>query len=113
MSFKYTPATLRKLEGLFEEASYMVRYEKGTFQSGYCLLEDRKVVVVNRFLQIEGRINALVEMLPQITIDEEKLSGEMVPFYRQMQAAPRTAARSGQTGKTEIATSQTPKEVPN
>jgi hypothetical protein len=104
MSFKYTPTTLRKLEGLFEEAAYTVRYERGTFQSGYCLLEDRKVVVVNRFLQIEGRINALVEMLPQITIDEETLSGEMLPFYRQMKAAPRPA-------NTEAATLETPKEV--
>ena len=99
MSFKYTPATLRKLEGLFEEAAYRVRYEKGTFQSGYCLLEDRKVVVVNRFLQIEGRINALVEMLPQVTVDEEKLSGEMLPFYRQMMAAPKSAGKETPSAK--------------
>lgn len=88
-----------------EEAAYTVRYEKGSFQSGYCLLEDRKVVVVNRFLQIEGRINALVEMLPRIAVDEEKLSGEMLPFYRQMTAGlPKWAG-------TAPASSQTPKEA--
>ncbi len=56
---KYTQATLTKLEKILEEAEYVVRYERGTFQSGYCLLEDRKVVVLNKFLQIEGRINTL------------------------------------------------------
>lgn len=86
MSFKYTPATLRKLEQLFEAASYTVRYEKGTFQSGSCLLEHRKVVVVNRFLQPEGRINALLELLPSIGIHPDTLDAEMTRFYQQAAA---------------------------
>jgi hypothetical protein len=49
MSFKYTPNTLKKLEQLFEEMSYIIRYEKGNFNSGYCLLEEKKIVVINRF----------------------------------------------------------------
>lgn len=62
----------------------MVRYEKGNFNSGYCLLEDRNVAVVNRFLNVEGRINVLLEMLPVLTIDREALSGEMQKFYDQL-----------------------------
>lgn len=85
MSFKYTPATLRKLEQLFEEAAFVVRYEKGTFQSGCCLLEDRKVVVVNRFLSTEGRINALVEILPNVVPDAAQISPEMLKFYQSLQ----------------------------
>jgi hypothetical protein len=84
MSFKYTPATLRKLEQLFEEARYTVRYEKGSFTSGYCILEERRVVVINRFLAIEGRINALLEILPSVTINEAELSGEMLKWYQQV-----------------------------
>ena len=84
MSFKYTPATLRKMEQLFEEARYTVRYEKGSFNSGYCILEDRRVVVINRFLAIEGRINALIEILPSVTINEAELSGEMLKWYQQI-----------------------------
>ena len=86
MSFKYTPATLRKLEQLLEAAAYVVRYEKGTFQSGCCLLEDRKVIVVNRFLATEGRINALLELLPNIAPDTEILSPEMLKFYHTVQS---------------------------
>ena len=56
---KYTQSTLDKLETIPEEAGYVLRYERGTFQSGYCILEERKVVVLNKFLQTEGRINTL------------------------------------------------------
>jgi hypothetical protein len=84
MSFKYTPATLRKLEQLFEEARYDVRYEKGSFTSGYCILESRRVAVINKFLPIEGRINALLEIVPALRIDPESLSAEMQKWYGQL-----------------------------
>ena len=85
MSFKYTANTLKKLEQLFEEARYIIRYEKGNFASGYCILEERRVVVINRFLNVEGRINALMEILPSIEVKEEELSGEMLKWYKQLQ----------------------------
>ena len=88
MSFKYTPNTLKKLEELYEEARYIIRYEKGNFNSGYCILEERRVVVINKFFSIEGRINALVEILPSITINEGELSGEMLKWYKQLKAEP-------------------------
>jgi hypothetical protein len=84
MSFKYTPNTLKKLEQLFEEARFRIRYEKGNFNSGYCVLEDRKIAVINRFLNAEGRINALLEILPTIAVQEQELSGEMLKWYRQL-----------------------------
>ncbi len=84
MSFKYTPNTLKKLEQLYEEARYIIRYEKGNFTSGYCILEDKRVVVINRFLAIEGRINALVEILPAINVKYDDLSGEMQKWYDQL-----------------------------
>src|SRR5688572_13224213 len=84
MSFKYTANTLKKLEQLYEEARYIIRYEKGNFASGYCILEERRVVVINRFLNVEGRINALIEILPSIIVNEEELSGEMLKWYKQL-----------------------------
>lgn len=84
MSFKYTANTLKKLEQLFEEARYIIRYEKGNFNSGYCILEDKRVVVINKFLNAEGRINALIEILPSVIVKEEELSGEMQKWYKQL-----------------------------
>jgi hypothetical protein len=85
MSFKYTANTLKKLEQLFDEARYIIRFEKGNFNSGYCILEDKRIVVINKFLNVEGRINALVEILPSIKLNEEELSGEMLKWYKQFQ----------------------------
>lgn len=90
MSFKYTPNTLKKLEQLFEEARYRVRYEKGNFNSGFCVLEDRRIAVINRFLNVEGRINALIEILPTLNVNEEELSGEMLKWYKQLLENPGT-----------------------
>ena len=100
MSFKYTPNTLKKLEGLFDEARYIIRYEKGHFNSGYCVLEERRVVVINKFLSVEGRINALIEILPSIAVNEEELSGDMLKWYRLLKTEP--AFRTDPTVQTQM-----------
>ena len=59
----------------------MVRYERGTFQSGWCLLEAKKIVVLNKFLNTEGRINTLLELIPQLNIEYDKLTLESQKLY--------------------------------
>ena len=71
---KYNPATLDKLEKILEESGYVMRYERGSFQSGYCILEDKKVVVLNKFLNTEGRINTLIDLIPSLKITYELLT---------------------------------------
>ena len=81
---KYTQTTLDKLETVVEEAGYVIRYERGTFQSGYCILEERKVVVLNKFLQLEGRINTMLDLIPQLEINTELLSEESKKLYKEV-----------------------------
>jgi hypothetical protein len=78
---KYTQTTLDKLEAIPEQAGYVLRYERGSFQSGYCILEERRVVVLNKFLQIEGRINTLFDLIPQLDINPEILTEESKKLY--------------------------------
>jgi hypothetical protein len=78
---KYTQASLDKLEAIPEQAGYVLRYERGTFQSGYCILEERKVVVLNKFLQTEGRINTLLDLIPQLDINTEVLTDDSRKLY--------------------------------
>jgi hypothetical protein len=78
---KYTQATLDKLEKILDEAEYVLRYERGTFQSGYCILEQKKVVVLNKFLQLEGRINTLLDIIPQLDIMPEFFTPESRKLY--------------------------------
>ncbi|HET6993540.1 MAG TPA: hypothetical protein VFI06_01100 [Chitinophagaceae bacterium] len=81
---KYTQSTLDKLEAIPEQAGYVLRYERGTFQSGYCILEDRKVVVLNRFLQTEGRINTLLDLIPQLDVKKELLAEDSQKLYHEI-----------------------------
>ena len=81
---KYTQHTLDKLEAVVEESGYVLRYERGTFQSGYCILEQKKVVVLNKFLQLEGRINTMVDLIPQLEINTELLTDEAKRTYKEI-----------------------------
>ena len=81
---KYTQSTLDKLEAIPEEAGYVLRYERGTFQSGYCILEEKKVVVLNKFLPVEGRINTLVDLIPQLDIRAAALTDESGKLYAEI-----------------------------
>ncbi|MFM8255529.1 MAG: hypothetical protein ACKN9Q_02960 [Bacteroidota bacterium] len=81
---KYTQTTLDKLEAIPEQAGYVLRYERGTFQSGYCILESKKVVVLNKFLATEGRINTLIDLIPQLQIDPGHLSEESARLHEEV-----------------------------
>jgi hypothetical protein len=71
---KYTRHNLKKLETLFKELDYTIRYEKGTFQSGYAIVEQRKIAVINKFFDTEARINVLIDILFTLDLSEVELS---------------------------------------
>lgn len=74
MTIKYTSHFLNKLEDILSETDYILRYEKGNFQSGYCILNESKVAIVNKFFALEGKVNSLIEIIRSIKIDSSKLS---------------------------------------
>jgi hypothetical protein len=76
MAIKYNQNTLDKIVKVLNEAGYVLRFEKGSFNSGYCILEHKKVVVVNKFLDVEGRINILADILGVLQMDPDHLSAE-------------------------------------
>lgn len=86
MKLKLTPSTLEKMEKIVDEAGYILRYERGNFQSGYCILESKKVVVLNKFLQIEGRINTLIDLIPTLHINPDYLTEESRKIYEEVTA---------------------------
>ncbi len=83
---KYTQHNLDKIEKVVEEAGYVIRYERGTFQSGYCILQAKKVVVLNKFFQTEGRINVLIDLMPQLDINVDTLTHESQKVYEEVMA---------------------------
>jgi len=81
---KYTKHLLGKVEEVFSELEYSVRYARGNFQSGYCLVENQKVAVINKFYETEGRINVLIDILERLQIEEAALSEKGLKTYKQI-----------------------------
>ena len=81
---KFTQHTLDKIEKIAEDSGYIIRYERGTFQSGYCILQEKKVVVLNKFMQTEGRINTLIDLLPQLNINFDALTLESQKLFTEL-----------------------------
>ena len=88
MKLRFTPSTLEKIEKIVSEAGYIIRYERGTFQSGYCVLESKKVVVLNKFLQTEGRINTLIDLVSNLSIEADHLSVDSKKLYEEITLKP-------------------------
>jgi hypothetical protein len=89
---KLTQTTLDKLEDILGEAEFVVRYERGNFQSGWCLLEAKRIVVLNKFLNLEARINTLLELIPQLEIDIDKLTHGSQQLYEEVKRLSLTEA---------------------
>lgn len=66
MTIKYTKNFLDKLENIFAASEYILRYEKGNFKSGYCILKENKVVIINKYYTLDGKINTLIDIIREI-----------------------------------------------
>lgn len=67
---KYTRINLKKIEQFLIEQDYELIYEKGQFTSGYCIVNQSRIIVINKFFDVEGRMNALQEIIPQLELNE-------------------------------------------
>jgi hypothetical protein len=74
---KFTQSYLDKLQDILSQSGYVIRYERGTFQSGWCLLEQK-------FLDVEGRTNTLLDLIPQLKIDFDKLTHGSQKLYEEV-----------------------------
>lgn len=81
MEVKYTKHFLNKLEDLISETDYQLRYEKGSFNSGYCILHNNKVAVVNKYYTTEGKINCLIDILRNISVETSTLNDRNRKLY--------------------------------
>jgi hypothetical protein len=79
-----TTHTLEKLELLLKSAGYKVRYEKGNFKTGACLLQSSKVIVINRFSNLESKILAIVDLARDLEIDYTLLDDKQTAFLQQI-----------------------------
>ena len=78
---KYTENTLKQLQQMLKEGGYQVRKGKGAFNTGYCILEKKKVIVLNRYHSTEAQIYAIIDILHKIELKIEDLSAALKKLY--------------------------------
>lgn len=81
---KYTRQYLARLEDLIAETDYMLRYEKGNFKSGYCVLNETKIIIINKYYAIDGKINCLLDIIKNVGLDTSSLSEKNRKLYHEL-----------------------------
>lgn len=60
---------LHELEDIVQRLGYTMRYEKGNFEGGYCLIKESKLFVINSRYEAEKRISIISRNLKELGID--------------------------------------------
>jgi hypothetical protein len=81
---KHSKSFLNKLEDIFAESDYFLRYEKGNFKSGWCELKDHKVIIVNKYYTNEGKISTLLSILKTVGLDTKGFSDKNKKFLAEL-----------------------------
>ena len=84
MSIKLTKQFQKKLELLLESQDYNIMFEKRNFKCGYCIIKNKKVAIINKYFTIEGKINALLEIINSINISEDKCLNDNLKTLNQI-----------------------------
>ena len=84
-NMRYSKTNLTKIELILKSQGYSIRYEKGNFVPAYCLLNNKKVVVINKFLDLRQRIDSFCHIAAEIKhIDYTLFSSEDLDFWNQV-----------------------------
>ena len=82
MDFKITKQFQNKLESILISQNYKVRFEKGNFKSGYCLIDKNKIAIINKYFTIEGKVNSLIEIINQINIQYKDCDNSQIKILK-------------------------------
>jgi hypothetical protein len=61
---------IEELKALAVQLGATIRFEKGDFKGGYCLLKDSKVIVINKLANTQRKAMILATALKELGIDQ-------------------------------------------
>lgn len=61
---------LQELKAIADQLGATVRFEKGDFKGGYCLIHEKKVIVINKMTNLQRKVMILSTALKELGIDE-------------------------------------------
>ncbi|CUT02857.1 hypothetical protein [Candidatus Chrysopegis kryptomonas] len=65
---------LEELEKFVRDLGITLRYERGDFEGGYCVLKEQKMIVINKIANTQKRISLLAQSIVEMGIDEGLMS---------------------------------------
>ncbi len=75
---------LQDLKSLASELGATVRFEKGDFKGGYCLIKDSKVIVINKLANLQKKVMILSAALKDLGVDQIYLSPKLREIIDEM-----------------------------
>jgi hypothetical protein len=75
---------LQDLKTLAAQLGASVRFEKGDFQGGYCILKESKVIVVNKMTNLQRKVMILSAALKELGVDKIYLTPKIREIIDEM-----------------------------
>ena len=75
---------IQDLKNLASQMGAEVRFEKGDFKGGYCLLNESKVIVVNKIANLQRKVMILSMALKELGIDKIYLTPKLREIIDEM-----------------------------
>ena len=75
---------LQELKSVADLLGASVRYEKGDFKGGYCIVHDKKVIVINKMTNLQRKVMILSTALKELGIDGIYLTPRMREIIDEM-----------------------------
>ncbi|MFA6597657.1 MAG: hypothetical protein WCS69_08035 [Ignavibacteriaceae bacterium] len=75
---------IEELKALAAQLGATIRFEKGDFKGGYCLLKDSKVIVINKLANTQRKAIILSEALKDLGVENIYLTPKIREIIDQM-----------------------------
>jgi hypothetical protein len=72
------------LRSVADQLGASVRFEKGDFKGGYCLLKESKVIVINKNANLQRKAMILTAALKELGVDEIYLNPKLREWIDEM-----------------------------
>ena len=75
---------IQDLKALAQQLGAEVRFEKGDFKGGYCLLKESKIIVINKLMNLQRKVMILSAALKELGVDQIYLNPRMREIIDEM-----------------------------
>jgi len=61
---------INDLKEIANKLGVVVRFEKGDFKGGYCVVKDKKIIIINKFASTQRKAAILTTALKELGIED-------------------------------------------